>query len=216
VTFLRGGHEERVRIFVPRVATVDATVVRVVTGAAELLLEDRPAVPLRFLHRRRAFVASADGAERLDGTLLAVPGPNGRVREDLLHFLQDVVPIAPVPAPQRRQFARVDLIRPVTIVPAGFQVGWLNGSTRNVSAGGVLVAGADMLRHGDRLRLRMELDGGEEDLLDLLARVVRADPDLGLRGLRLEHVDERLRDRLARFVLENQRRALAQLRARAG
>lgn len=216
MTFLRGGHEERVRIFVPRVATVDATVVRVVTGAAELLLEDRPAVPLRFLHRRRAFVASADGAERLDGTLLAVPGPNGRVREDLLHFLQDVVPIAPVPAPQRRQFARVDLIRPVTIVPAGFQVGWLNGSTRNVSAGGVLVAGADMLRHGDRLRLRMELDGGEEDLLDLLARVVRADPDLGLRGLRLEHVDERLRDRLARFVLENQRRALAQLRARAG
>jgi hypothetical protein len=216
MTFLRRGHDERVRIFVPRVATVDATVVRAVTGAAELLLDDRPAVPVRFLHRRRAFVASSDGAERLDGTLLAVPGPNGRVRDDLLHFLQDVVPLAPVPPAQRREFARVDVIRPVTIVPAGFQVGWLNGSTRNLSAGGVLVAGADMLRHGDRLRLRMGLDGDEDDLLDLLARVVRADADRGLRGLRLEHVDQRLRDRLARFVLEKQRRALAELRARAG
>jgi c-di-GMP-binding flagellar brake protein YcgR len=100
------------------------------------------------------------------------------------------------------------------MVPDGFRVGWLNGFTRNVSAGGVLVAGAEALGAGDRLRLRFELET-EEDLIDLLARVVRADETWGLRGLRLERVPERDRERLVRFVLDRQRRALAELRARA-
>jgi c-di-GMP-binding flagellar brake protein YcgR len=78
----------------------------------------------------------------------------------------------------------------------------------------VLVAGADVLERGDRLRLRFELDS-EEDLLDVLARVVRADDDLGLRGLRLEGVGERERERIVRYVFERQRHALAALRARA-
>jgi len=211
MSLLRQGAEERVQVLVPRVAAVEAVVVRVVTGAAELALLSRPPVPVRFLHRRRAAVVGPGPDERADGTLLAVPGRGGRVRDDLLHFLQDVVALAP---PQRREFARVTLVRPVTMVPDGFKVGWLNGFTRDVSAGGLLVAGAQALERGDRLRLRFELEH-EDDLLDLLARVVRTDDDWGLRALRLERLDEHLRDRLARFVLERQRRALAELRARA-
>jgi PilZ domain len=215
MSWLRRDQEERVRILVPRVATVEAVVVRAVTGAAELALTATPEVPLRFLHRRRATIVPLAGDNRVDGTLLAVPGTHGRVREDLLHFLQAVVPLAPPRAqPQRREEARIDLVRPVAMIPDGFKVGWLNGFTRNVSAGGVLVAGADALESGDRLRLRFELDS-EEDLVDLLARVVRTDDAWGLRGLALERLDERERQRIVRFVFARQRRALAELRARS-
>lgn len=207
--------EERVRVLVPRVTAVEAIVVRAVQGAAELTLAEHPDVPLRFLHRRRATIVPLTGDNRVDGTLLAVPGAGGRVREDLLHFLQAVVPLAPPRTqPQRREDARIDLVRPVAMIPDGFKVGWLNGFTRNVSAGGVLVAGADALGPGDRLRLRFELDS-EEDLIDLLARVVRADDTWGLRGLRLERLNDRERERIVRFVFARQRRALAELRARS-
>jgi hypothetical protein len=210
---LRRGQEERVRVLVPRVATLEATVVRAVTGAAELALTATPDVPLRFLHRRKAAIVPLTGDNRIDGTLLAVPGAHGRVRDDLLHFLKAVVPLAPPRAPQRRDEVRIDLVRPVALIPDGFKVGWLNGFTRNVSAGGVLIAGADALEAGDRLRLRFELEN-EDDLIDLLARVVRADDAWGLRGLRLERLTDRERERIVKFVFARQRRALAQLRSR--
>ncbi|HWH95273.1 MAG TPA: PilZ domain-containing protein [Baekduia sp.] len=212
---LRRGSEERVRVLVPQVATFEATVLRAVSGAAELALTSAAGVPARFLHRRRATIVPLTGDDRVDGTLLAVPGAHGRVRPDLLHFLQVVVPLAPPRAEQqRRDAARIDLVRPVAMIPEGFRVGWLNGFTRNVSAGGVLVTGADALEAGDRLRLRFELDD-EDDLIDLLARVVRADDAWGLRGLRLEGLDERERERIVRFVFARQRRALAELRSRS-
>jgi hypothetical protein len=210
---LRRGQEERVRVLVPRVATLEATVVRAVTGAAELALTATPDVPLRFLHRRKATIVPLAGDGRIDGRLLAVPGPQGRVRDDLLHFLKAVVPLAPPRAPQRRDELRIDLVRPVALIPDGFKAGWLNGFIRNVSAGGVLIAGANALEAGDRLRLRFELDD-EDDLIDLLARVVRADDAWGLRGLRLERLTDRERERIVKFVFARQRRALAELRSR--
>jgi hypothetical protein len=211
---LRRGREERVRVLVPQVAAIEATVLRAVSGAAELAITGNSGVPARFLHRKRATIIPLTADDRVDGTLLAVPGAHGRVREDLLHFVQAVVPLAPPRAPQRRDAARIDLVRPVAMIPEGFRVGWLNGFTRNVSAGGVLVAGAEALAAGDRLRLRFELDS-EEDLIDLLARVVRADDAWGLRGLRLERLSERERERIVRFVFARQRRALAELRSRS-
>ena len=210
---LRRGQEERVRVLVPRVATLEATVVRTVPDAAELALTATPDVPLRFLHRRKATIVPLTGDGRIDGRLLAVPGAHGRVRDDLLHFLKAVVPLAPPRPAQRRDEVRIDLVRPVAIIPDGFRVGWLNGFTRNVSAGGVLIAGADALEAGDRLRLRFELDD-ESDLIDLLARVVRADDAWGLRGLRLERLTDRERERIVKFVFARQRRALAELRSR--
>jgi hypothetical protein len=213
---LRREPEERVRVLVPSVTTVEAVVLRAVSGAAELALTQTPEVPLRFLHRKTATIVPLAGDNRVDGTLLAVPGKHGRVRDDLLHFLQAVVPLAPprIKPQQRRDAARVDLVRPVAMIPEGFKVGWLNGFIRNVSAGGVLVAGAEALESGDRLRLRFELDS-EEDLVDLLARVVRTDDAWGLRGLRLEGVTDRERERIVKFVFARQRRALAELRSRS-
>ncbi|WP_196809017.1 PilZ domain-containing protein [Conexibacter woesei] len=201
-------------MIVPSVATLEAVVVRTVEGAAELaVIDTRSGVPARFLHRRRATIVPLAGDSRIDGTLLAVPGDGGQVRSDLLHFLQAVVPLAPRAKPQRRDAARIDLVRPVAMIPDGFRVGWLNGYTRNVSAGGVLVAGADALAEGDKLRVRFELDD-EDDLVDLLARVVRADDTWGLRGLRLEGVSDAERERIVKFVFARQRYALAMLRSR--
>src|SRR3954470_436641 len=154
---LRRGGQERVRVLVPQVATFEAMVVRAVSGAAELEIASAAGVPARFLHRRRATIVPLTGDDRVDGTLLAVPGAHGRVREDLLHFLQAVVPLAPPrkQPPQRRDATRIDLVRPVAMIPEGFRVGWLNGFTRNVSAGGGLVRGAGGVGEGDRTRRRV-------------------------------------------------------------
>ena len=53
------------------------------------------------------------------------------------------------PGPTRRVQARQQ--PPVAIVPENFKVGWLNGSLRNVSIGGMLVSGAEQLQVGDAL-----------------------------------------------------------------
>jgi|tagenome__1003787_1003787.scaffolds.fasta_scaffold20541674_1 hypothetical protein len=213
MSFLHRRGEERVRVLIPRVATMEALVGRVVPGGAELALMAKSPVPVRFLHRRPAAVVPLGGGdERLDGTLLAVPGAKGKVRDDLLHFLQSVVPLRTPGGEQRRDHVRIDFVRPVTMIPDGFQVGWLNGFTRNLSAGGILVAGAGGLDLGHRLRLRFELSD-EDALLDLWGRVVRADEDWGLRGVHLESLPYVTRELLAKFVHERQRRALAELRA---
>ena len=108
----------------------------------------------------------------------------------------------------KRRGVRVRLIRPVAIVPETFKVGWLNGATRNISVGGILVSGAEQLRAGEGLRLRFELDH-EDDVIDLHGRVVRDDDPWGLRGVKIESTGERERERLIRFIYESQRRQLA-------
>lgn len=201
--------EERVVVHVPRMAPFEAVVARVVEGGAELALTSAPGVPLRFLHHRAATVAPPNGDETLAGTLLGVAGRHGRLREDVLHFIhaREAVPAAD----QRRAFARVETIRPVTMVPARFKVGWLDGATRNLSAGGALVTGAARLAEGERLRLVMELDPAAGVELDLQAKVVRSDED-GLAGLRLERLGAADREQLVRWVTARQREALAELR----
>ena len=119
-----------------------------------------------------------------------------------LHYVRDHLPGS------KRRGVRVQLIRPVAIVPESFKLGWLNGATRNVSVGGILVSGAEQLRAGDGLRLRFELDH-VDDVIDIKGRVVRDDDPWGLRGVRIESSGERERERLIRYIYESQRRAIA-------
>ena len=65
-----------------------------------------------------------------------------------LQYVRDHVPGS------KRRGVRVQLIRPVAIVPENFKVGWLNGSLRNVSIGGMPVSGAEQMQVGDGLRVR--------------------------------------------------------------
>jgi c-di-GMP-binding flagellar brake protein YcgR len=115
------------------------------------------------------------------------------------------------PGAQRRAFHRAPVIAPVTLVPARFRVGWLEGRTRDLSASGALVSGAERLREGERLRVLLEL--GPDDLLDASGRVVRIE-ESGLAGLRLDRLAEKDRERLVRYVALRQRESLAALRNR--
>ncbi len=119
-----------------------------------------------------------------------------------LQYVRDHVPGS------KRRGVRVQLIRPVAIVPENFKVGWLNGSLRNVSIGGMLVSGAEQMQVGDGLRVRFELDH-EDDVVDLRGRIVRDDAPFGMRGVKIERADDRDRERLIRYIYESQRRAVA-------
>lgn len=85
---------DRVQLVIDRFGVVDAIVARMVPGAAELRLVGRAPAPMHVLHRRTARTHSVDRdpAEVMTGTVLAVPGPGGAVRDDIVHFLfADVV-----------------------------------------------------------------------------------------------------------------------------
>ncbi len=108
----------------------------------------------------------------------------------------------------KRRGVRVPLIRPAAIIPEQFTHGWLNGATRNVSISGLLLSGAERLRTGEKLRVRFELDH-EDDVVDLVGKVVRDDDPWGLRGVHIAQAGARERERLIRFIYESQRRELA-------
>jgi hypothetical protein len=85
---------EHVRLFVDRVGVVEARVGRVVPGAAELVFTGPPPARAGVLHRRtgRTERVGDQPAKVTAGTILAVAGPTGLVREDMVHFLfADVV-----------------------------------------------------------------------------------------------------------------------------
>ncbi len=224
---------ERVRLDIEGGGTVDAIVARVVPGAAELVLapagsRSRHLTP-RLLHRRRCRVSPADvdDGPMVDGELLAVPGPDGALRDGLIHLLLPmgalpVQPSRPVAGtatygPEivardiaRRRFDRVDAIRPVTLIPARMGSGWLDARTRDISAGGVLLDGAPGLLHGERVRVLLELTPGA--ILDASGRVVRIDGD-GVAGVALQNLTSAARARLERHVGLRRAAALAALRA---
>jgi hypothetical protein len=88
---------ERVRLFVDRIGAVEAVVARLVPGAAELVFTSAPPAPARLMHRRtgRTEGVGDDPPAITTGTILAVAGPSGQVREDIVHFLfTDVVDAA--------------------------------------------------------------------------------------------------------------------------
>ncbi len=196
----------RVRVLVHGGPALDALVSRSVDGAAELVLVGGPALAPRFLHRSAATLVQDD--VRLEATLLAVADERGaRVRDDVLHAVwlgeQDGI--------QRREHARITVVRPVTVVPDGLERGWLRGRTRDVSAGGALISGVPQLQPGHRLRLLLDLADQEDTQLDVQATVVRAGED-GLRALDFGSLRPGDRDRIARWVRRREIEALRRLR----
>ncbi|WP_205696825.1 PilZ domain-containing protein [Conexibacter sp. SYSU D00693] len=206
---LRPTDAERVLVHVHGGPVVEAHVSHAVSGAAELVVAGAKDLPPRFLHRRKASLVPVDGDGRLEVTLLAVPSPQGVVRDDVVHAVwleaQDADPV------QRREHARITVVRPVTVVPDGLSHGWLRARTRDVSAGGILLSGVPQLAEGDGLRLLIDLSDQHETQVDVPARVVRATDD-GLRALELGEVPEGERDRIAKWVRRRELEALRRLR----
>ncbi|MDH7479551.1 MAG: PilZ domain-containing protein [Syntrophomonadaceae bacterium] len=83
--------------------------------------------------------------------------------------------------------------------------------TIDLSAGGLMFNSQQKFRHGEELKLRLNLPGGG---LELRARVVRAEeassPERRCYQVGLEFIDirERQRDRIMRFAFEQQRKLI--------
>jgi PilZ domain-containing protein len=111
---------------------------------------------------------------------------------------------------QRREYVRVHTPQQVVLGESPPDPDSLRAHTVDLSGGGMLLAGAEQLRTGDRVRFRMLLG---EDIATVggVARVVRIRQD-GKRALMFEEIDEGDRQRLIRFVFQILRTARAKTR----
>ncbi len=144
-----------------------------------------------------------------DGTLYAF-------QSRLLARVMNPLPVWRVSEPEQikkiqlRSFVRLDINLPVTFWRMDENKNRLAASkqtavTRNISAGGLLLASPVKLELGAELSLR--LSGDKDMVLDVAARVVRAAPEFGeggadcyLTGLQYLDMEERARRRIIQFI----------------
>jgi PilZ domain len=98
---------------------------------------------------------------------------------------------------QERAHERVRVSRPARLFSGGDRKP-ICGYTVDVSGGGMLVEGADILRVGDRVSFEILLTPVDPPIAGT-ARVVRIDP-VGRRGMVYEVIEENQWDRIDRFV----------------
>jgi hypothetical protein len=108
---------------------------------------------------------------------------------------------------QRREWARAEAVRPAKVEPVGDPEHAIETWTLDLSAGGVRLAGPKGLEVGTRIALRIRLDDQREVVVQATAEVAR-ETDAGHVGVRIEEIAEADRERLVRFVFEQQRQAL--------
>jgi hypothetical protein len=214
----RSRSDLRVRLHIPGLGAIDADVTSAVVGAAELKLRAEPPIPTRFLNRSGVMLETiprhpGESRDRTWGRLSAIPDRHGRVRREQVWFFKTPAPAAPKP-PQRRQHVRARVQLPVTFVPERFEVAWLDGVTQDLSVGGALLASADAVVEGERVRIILELPT-DHGVIDAQGQVVRELPH-GLRAVRIDELQRGDGDRIARFVAECERLAIAAERVRRG
>ncbi|HLH14993.1 MAG TPA: PilZ domain-containing protein [Solirubrobacteraceae bacterium] len=106
---------------------------------------------------------------------------------------------------QDREFVRVRSARPA-LVFGGPELVQINSYTVDISGGGFLLAGADVLQVGDRLHFQLDLPDGELAVTGT-GRVVRIDQQ-GNRGVVFDEIKELDRRRLIRYIFDCQRAEL--------
>lgn len=107
---------------------------------------------------------------------------------------------------QRRDYVRVPVVRPVKLAPVDEdgEVGpWIDTLTADISGNGFLAAGPDTLPVGTPVRFRLRLVEGEPPV-EGAGRVARTSID-GRRGIAIEELAARERQRLVAFIFERQR-----------
>jgi hypothetical protein len=105
---------------------------------------------------------------------------------------------------QRREFVRVDAIVPVTYQPEGPTGRTAETTTINVSGGGFMISGRDVLQMGEDCTFILHLDGEREaGPLEVEGTVVRETG--GGLGIQINVIDEEERDRLIRWVFARER-----------
>ena len=105
---------------------------------------------------------------------------------------------------QRRSYARVETTQPVTLVLADGSAPAIGTYTVNISGSGVLLAGPGNLREGQRVELALKLDDDGEGPVVARGRVSRTTVE-GYRGVHIDEISDKHRDRLVRFVFKRER-----------
>lgn len=147
---------------------------------------------------------------QLQALLIEFQGPNGRVHltgtasiasptePDVLR-IEDPRAIDTV---QEREYVRIRSSRPA-LVFGGPEMVQINSYTVDISGGGFLLSGAEMLSIGDRVHFQLELPEGELPITGS-GKVVRLDPN-GHRGIVFDDIKELDRRRLIRYIFDCQR-----------
>jgi hypothetical protein len=171
---------ERVEIEIDGLGTLQGRIDGIEGGFASIVLDGD--LSGWSLHGHDARLVHMASGLKLEGTLRAAADQH---RVELV-----------VHEPHRRSWTRADARLATLLIPDELGVLW-RAETRNVAAGGVLVAGAADLTHDQSIHIYVHLDDGD---VDARGRVVRTDsPDL--RAVAFEAISGPDRLRIHREVL---------------
>ncbi len=143
----------------------------------------------------------------LDDIVLEYASHRGRVRvrgtvtledRDLLRLRE----LCSTEVLQEREYVRVKATRPVMVVTGGSQ-GTVRSYSVDLSGGGMLLAGPNTLKIGERVQFRLTTTPGSAPITGT-GTVVRTD-ERGHRAISFEDIAEGDHRRLVRFIFECQR-----------
>ena len=143
----------------------------------------------------------------LDDIVLEYAANRGRVRvrgtvtlqdSDLLRFRE----LCSIEVLQEREYVRVKATRPVMVATGGSQ-GTVQSYSVDLSGGGMLLAGPNTLKIGERVQFRLTTAPGGAPIMGS-GTVVRTD-SRGHRAISFDDIGEGDHRRLVRFIFECQR-----------
>jgi PilZ domain len=165
-----------------------------------------------------ALAVPDDRVPKLAGREVSVEWATGRGIQRLLGTLVvessecvKVVVVGEAERIQRRSWARIDAVAPITVRGVDEPVGGAT-TTLNVSGGGVLVKDLWNLPLGTDVRIELEAEAGQPPIR-ALGRVVR-EAGKGEKGIRIDDIGRDDEERLIRYVRDRERAALRMTRGR--
>jgi hypothetical protein len=193
---------QHVSLVLPHVGGLPATVEAIEPGAIVVVLTVPDPRAARLAGREVSIEAiTGRGIQRFTGLLQLTPG------SDWLR----VVIAGEAERIQRRDWARIEAVVPVKVLPIGEPGGGAT-TTTNVSGGGCLVRDIWNLPLGTDVRIELEVAPGSPPVR-ALGRVVRA-ADAEHKGIRFDDLAREDEDRLIKWIRDRERAALRMSRSR--
>jgi c-di-GMP-binding flagellar brake protein YcgR len=193
---------QHVSLELPHVGGLPATVEAVEPGGIVVVLTVPDPRAARLTGREVSVEAiTARGIQRYTGQLQATGGSD-RFRVAIAREAERI---------QRREWARIEAVVPVRVLPIG-EPGGGETTTSNVSGGGCLIRDTWSLPLGIDVRVELEVVPGGAPVR-ALGRVVRA-ADAEHKGIRFDDLAREDEDRLIRFIRDRERQALRMSRSR--
>ncbi len=194
---------EHVHLSLPHVGLLPATVSSVEPGAIVLVLTVKDPRVQRLVGGEVAVeYKSGRGIQRFGGILEVDDKQPDQLR---------VVTYGEAERIQRREWARVDTILPISVQGVDEPIGG-DTTTLNISGGGVLVSDKWEMPLGTDVRIELHADAKEQPIR-AMGRVVRV-AGKDEKGIRIDSIAREDEERLVKLVRERERAALRMSRDR--